>query len=242
MAYYIGTSGWSYDHWEGVMYPEGTKGKPRLDHYIRKFHTVELNSSFYHWPREAFFYSWYHRLPENFMLTVKAPRLLTHYQKLYAPERWVGRISRDITILRNKMGVLLVQLSPFFAYDYARLAYFLDQVPHWIRLTVEFRHPSWVQDEIFDLLSRKNAAYCVMSGAQLPCVLKATANFVYVRMHGPDDQYLYGGAYSSQDLQWWADRLREWDHQGKDVYVYFNNDYEGNAVRNALELKAILKA
>ena len=107
-------------------------------------------------------------------------------------------------------------------------------MPDWIRIAVELRHPSWDCEDVYRLLEHHNAAYCVMSGAGLPCVLRATADFVYVRLHGPDHHHLYGGSYSDADLSWWRDRLREWESTGKDVFVYFNNDGEANAVRNAL--------
>jgi len=109
-----------------------------------------------------------------------------------------------------------------------------------VRVAVEFRHPSWHDDAVFDLLERHHAAYCVMSGANLPCVLRATAPFVYVRLHGPDHNHLYGGSYSESDLRWWADRIREWDGDGRDVHAYFNNDGHGNAVRNAESLRGLL--
>ena len=109
-----------------------------------------------------------------------------------------------------------------------------------MRVAVEFRHPSWHREEIFQLLERSGAAYCIMSGSRLPCILRATAPFVYVRLHGPDQQHLYGGSYSDDDLRWWADRLREWEVQQRDVFVYFNNDGGGNAVRNAGTMRALL--
>jgi uncharacterized protein YecE (DUF72 family) len=152
----------------------------------------------------------------------------------------VERIKNCWHILGEKRAVLLVQLSPHFGYDYDRLAWFLRQVPAWLRVAVEFRHPSWHQDSIFNLLEQHQAAYCVMSGAQLPCILRATAPFVYVRLHGPDPGWLYGGSYSDTDLHWWAGRCREWEQSGKEVFVYFNNDGDGHAVRNALRLKSIL--
>jgi len=98
---------------------------------------------------------------------------------------------------------------------------------------VEPRHPSWHEEAVYALLERHGAAYCVMSGANLPCVLRATASFVYVRLHGPDSQNLYAGSYPEDGLAWWADRIAEWDRQGRDVYAYFNNDGGGNAVRDA---------
>ena len=209
----------------------------RLAHYVRQFDTAELNSSFYRWPQPQTFAGWRRRLPVGFALSVKAPRGLTHAKKLYAPEAWVQRISAGWHELGDRRAVLLVQLAPQQARDDDRLSYFLDLLPAWIRTAVEFRHPSWLDDRVFDLLAARRVAYCVMSGAQLPCVLRVTAPLVYVRLHGPDHQYLYGGSYSDEDLSWWADRIREWAASGRDVFAYFNNDGAGNAVRNALELR-----
>lgn len=237
MGIHIGTSGWSYDHWQGVLYPYPTPVQKRLAYYVQAFQTVELNSSFYRWPKQSTFAGWEQRLPDGFLLTVKAPRGLTHAKKLLEPEVWMERIKACWHELLHKRAVLLVQLAPQQACDYARLAYFLDQVPPWMRVAIEFRHPSWHTDAIFDLLEQHQAAYCIMSGAQLPCILRVTAPFVYVRLHGPDTSHLYGGSYSDADLHWWADRIREWAGMGKDVFVYFNNDGGGNAVRNARTLQ-----
>lgn len=236
---WIGTSGWSYDHWDDVLY-HGARPADRLGIYTSEFATVELNASFYRWPRDASFASWQRRLPEGFRMTVKAPRALTHARKLYAPEYRVGRILTSWHALHDKRGQLLVQLPPGLARDDARLEYFLAQLPWWLPVAVEFRHDSWVRDDVFDLLERHRAAYVVMSGAHLPCVLRATAPVVYLRLHGPDRDWLYGGSYSDADLAWWADRVREWEGQGREVYAYFNNDGGGNAVRNARTLRAML--
>jgi uncharacterized protein YecE (DUF72 family) len=238
----IGTSGWSYDHWHPELYPLGLPAASRLALYADAFSTVELNSSFYRWPRPAAFRSWRDRLPTDFLLSVKAPRGLTHARKLYAPETWLHRIQAGWHELGTKRAVLLVQLPPAQPCDDLRLAYFLRQVPGWIRVAVEFRHPSWHVEEIFALLAEHRAAYCVMSGADLPCVLRATADFVYIRMHGPDHHHLYAGSYSDADLAWWADRIREWSRAGQDVFVYFNNDGHANAVRNARTLRALVSA
>jgi uncharacterized protein YecE (DUF72 family) len=238
MAVHVGTSGWSYDHWRGVLYPHDAPARERLRFYTDHFQTAELNSSFYRWPGEAAFRRWRERTPDGFLLTVKAPRGLTHAARLYAPERWVERIRAAFEALGPKRGVLLVQLPPRLSYDRPRLDYFLRLVPGWLKVAVEFRHPSWHREETFRLLEERGAAYCVMSGAGLPCVLRATAPFVYARLHGPDRQHLYAGSYSDRDIHWWAGRVREWEAAGRDVFVYFNNDGGGNAVRNALALKA----
>lgn len=236
----IGTSGWSYSHWEPVLYPPGLPPPNRLARYVAEFPTVELNSSFYRWPRDSAFRSWQRRLPDGFVMSVKAPRGLTHAKKLYAPELWAQRITAGWHELGSRRGVLLVQLAPGQERDDARLDHFLGALPPWIRVAVEFRHPSWHCEEVMALLERRNAAYCVMSGAGLPCLLRATTSLVYVRLHGPDDQFLYGGSYSDDDLGWWADRIREWELAGREVLVYFNNDGGGNAVRNARTLRWML--
>lgn len=236
----IGTAGWSYDHWEPELYPPGLPAADRLARYAAAFSTVELNSSFYRWPRPAAFAAWRRRLPDGFRLSVRAPRGLTHGKRLYAPEAWAARIAACWHELGSKRAVLLVQLPPAQARDDARLAYFLQSLPGWMRVAVELRHPSWQHEDVFTLLERRAAGYCVMSGAGLPCILRATADFAYVRMHGPDPHHLYAGSYGNDSLHWWADRIREWEHLGKDVFVYFNNDGHANAVRNAGTLRALL--
>ena len=242
MTIRIGTSGWSYDHWHPELYPPGLPAGDRLSRYAAVFGTAELNSSFYRWPQPSMFAGWRHRLPDGFRLSVKAPRGLTHGRRLYAPEEWVRRIETGWHELGDKRAALLVQLAPGHQRDDARLSYFLRLVPSWIRVTMEFRHPSWHSDEVFALLERHGAAYCVMSGAGLPCVLKVTTDFAYLRMHGPDHHHLYAGSYSQDDLTWWAERIQEWQIAGKDVLVYFNNDGNANAVRNARTLQALLRS
>ena len=237
---HVGTSGWSYDHWHGELYPHGSSRYDRLGHYVQRFGTAELNASFYRWPRPTGFARWRRVLPDGFQLSVKAPRGLTHGRRLYGPEVWLERIAAGWHELGDKRAVLLVQLPPTLARDDARLGYFLSRVPPWIRVAVELRHPSWDHGDVYALLERHSAAYCVMSGARLPCVLRATAPVVYVRLHGPDHHHLYGGSYSDDDLKWWADRLLEWEQGGHEVFAYFNNDGDANAVRNAGTLRHLV--
>ncbi|MBO0899322.1 DUF72 domain-containing protein [Cellulomonas sp. zg-ZUI22] len=240
MTIRIGTSGWSYDHWDGVLYRPGLPPHERLARYVEEFDTVELNASFYRWPRDRSFASWRQRLPEGFTMSVKASRGLTHARRLYGPEVWSERIARAWHELRGRREAVLVQLRPDAQRDDARLDWFLGCLPDWVQVAVELRHPSWQTDAVFDLLARHGAAYCVVSGAGIPCVLRATSRLVYVRLHGPDHHHLYAGSYSDDDLRWWADRLREWEGAGHDVVAYFNNDGGGNAVRNAWTLRGLL--
>jgi uncharacterized protein YecE (DUF72 family) len=236
----VGTSGWSYRHWEGVLYPHDLPPRQRLGHYLARYRTVELNASYYRWPSDSAFTYWRRRLPPDFVLAVKAARGLTHQRRLYGPERWIERIRRGLARLAPVRSILLVQLSPRFEIDLPRLEYFLAGLPAELQVAVEMRHPSWHREDTFRLLERHGAAYCVMSGAALPCILRATSPLVYVRLHGPDQGALYGGSYSDDDLRWWADRAREWEAQDREVFLYFNNDGGGNAVRNADRLRELL--
>ncbi len=230
---WIGTSGWSYDHWAGVLYPEGLPVSKRRGVYTDHFDTVELNASFYRWPREQTFAGWNSSLPPGFVMSVKAPRGLTHARRLRDPGPWVDRLTRSWHELRDHRGVLLLQLHPAHERDDHVLAAMLALLPAWMKVAVEFRHPSWHDDQVLALLEDHGAAYTVMSGAGLPCLLRATAPFVYVRWHGPSNEHLYAGSYSEADLSWWTDRIHEWLGQGRDVFGYFNNDVDGHAVRNA---------
>lgn len=232
----VGTSGWSYDHWRDVLYPKGT-GNRRLQVYAEAFDTVELNASFYHWPRPEAFRRWRQQLAADFVMAVKAPRGLTHARKLASPESWAARLAEGLSALGPIAGPLLLQLPPDLERDDDRLAHALAAMPANARVVVELRHPSWVDDDVFRLLERHDAAYCVMSGAGLPCELRATSDLVYVRMHGPDPSRLYVGSYSDADLDWWASRIDEWRATGHAVLCYFNNDGAGNAVRDARRLR-----
>src|SRR4051812_48230235 len=228
MAVHIGTSGWSYDHWVDILYPRKASSLQRLDAYAREFRTVEVNNTFYRWPKDEVFTTWHERLPEGFIVSAKASRGLTQFRKLNDPEAWLERMESGLVRLEGKRGVLLFQLPPHFGIDLDRLDRFLGVVPEGQRIALEFRHPTWDVEGTFSALERHNAAYCVTSGANLPCVLRATADFVFVRLHGPDQVHMYAGCYSEEDLRWWADRIGEWRSQGRDVYVYLYNRRPGN--------------
>jgi uncharacterized protein YecE (DUF72 family) len=236
----IGTSGWSYQHWTDVLYPPGLPAARRLLRYAEVFDTVELNASFYRWPKDSTFAGWRAQLPEGFTMSVKAHRGLTHYRRLASPEPWIERFQRCWQVLGDHHGVLLVQLHPEQHRDDARLDSFLRSVPASIRVAVELRHPSWNDPAVYALLESHRAAYVVMSGGGLACIPRATADVVYVRMHGPDPDAMYAGSYTSGELRRWADRIAGWDSEGRDVWVYFNNDLGGHAVRNALSLRELL--
>ena len=241
MTVRIGTSGWSYQHWIGVLYPPGLAPAKRLARYLEVFDTVELNASFYRWPKDSTFAAWREQLPAGCTMSVKAHRGLTHYRRLASPEPWIERFDRCWRLLGDRHGVLLVQLHPEQQRDETRLDSFLQQVPASIRVAVELRHPSWNDPAVYQVLERRRAAYVVMSGGGLACVPRATTDLVYVRLHGPDQDAIYAGCYSDDELQRWANRIAQWDREGRDVWVYFNNDLGGHAVRNALTLQELLR-
>lgn len=236
----IGTSGWSYNHWTDVLYPAGTPVAKRLALYVEEFDTVELNASFYRWPKDAAFAGWRERLPDGFTMSVKAQRGLTHYRRLREPEPWVERFERCWTLLGDRSEALLVQLHPELERDDARLDHFLALMPDAIPVAMELRHPSWDHPDVYALLERHGAAYVVMSGAGLRCVPRATSELVYVRMHGPDQNSLYAGSYPEDELRRWAERILHWNSERRRVLVYFNNDLGGHAVRNAQTLKRMV--
>jgi uncharacterized protein YecE (DUF72 family) len=222
MTIRIGTSGWSYDHWADVLYPPGLPVSKRLARYVDQFDTVELNASFYRWPKDATFEGWRERLPEGFTMSVKAHRGLTHYRRLREPEPWVERFERC-----------------WKALDDARLEHFLSLMPDWIPVAMELRHPSWDDPAVYTILERHRAAYVVMSGAKVATIPRATADLVYVRMHGPAQDSMYHGSYPDDELQTWAERVLKWDAEGRRVLMYFNNDLGGHAIRNARKLKEL---
>jgi uncharacterized protein YecE (DUF72 family) len=201
----------------------------RLAVYVEEFDTVELNASFYRWPKDATFEGWRRRLPDGFTMSVKAQRGLTHYRRLRSPEPWVERFERCWTALGDRREALLVQLHPELERDDERLDHFLELMPDWIPVAMELRHPSWDDEAVYTLLEQHGAAYVVMGGAGL-----------YIRMHGPPQDSIYAGSYTDDELAQWAGRIAEWHDEGRRVLVYFNNDLGGHAIHNARKLKELL--
>jgi uncharacterized protein YecE (DUF72 family) len=236
----IGTSGWSYDHWAGVLYRPGLPPGGRLARYVEVFDTVELNASFYRWPTDTTFRGWSQRLPAGFTMTVKAHRGLSHFRRLADPQAWVDRLERCQRALGERREAVLVQLRGDMPRDDARLDTFLGLMPGWVRIAMELRHPSWDHHRVYEILERHKAALVVTDGLGLRCIPRATTDFVYLRMHGPDTDPPYAGSYSPAQLRRWADQIQQWVGAGRKVLVYFNNDGAGNAVRNALELRDLV--
>jgi len=234
---HIGTSGWHYKHWVGNFYPPRTSGAKMLAHYIQHFDTVELNNSFYHLPKRPPLEAWRDSTPRNFCFAVKGSRFLTHMKKLKDPEQGLNRFFDAVTILGPKLGPVLFQLPPNWTVDEERLRIFLSCLPRDLHYAFEFRNPTWDVTPIYDLLRRYNMAYCIFHLAGFQSPLELTADFTYIRLHGPGGKYQ--GSYSKQALDDWATRIYEWRSKLKAIYVYFDNDQSGYAAENAAELKSL---
>jgi len=240
MRYYIGTSGWHYEHWRYSFYP-GTLAKAKwLEFYAGYFDTVELNNSFYRLPSEAAFAAWRDSSPAGFTFAVKVSRFVTHIKRLKNVQEAVETFMSRAKILGEKLGPLLYQLPPNMHRNDDRLEAFLGTLPRGMKHVFEFRHRSWLDDEVFEILHKHNVGLCVFDMPSLTCPLVATADFAYIRFHGSTG--LYFSCYSDEELAGWAERLAGLATKLKEVYIYFNNDAETFAVRNAMTLREYLQS
>jgi uncharacterized protein YecE (DUF72 family) len=234
---FIGTSGWNYKHWKENFYPKDTPQKDWLKFYAEKLDTVEINNSFYHLPKEKTFESWKEIVGKNFVYSVKASRYITHMKKLHECRDSVKTFLDRAKILDNKLGPILFQLPPYLQFDYDKLNDFLNTLPKKYKYTIEFRHKSWWKDETYELLKKKNIAFCIYELGKKVSPEDVTADFAYIRFHGPSGKYK--GNYHSQTFKKWVKKFKSWE--AKEIYCYFDNDEKGYAAKNALRLKEILK-
>jgi uncharacterized protein YecE (DUF72 family) len=236
----IGTSGWHYDSWRGPFFPKGLPLKKQLEHYASQFESTELNGVFYRTPSLEAVKGWRDQTCDDFVFAWKASKFITHWKRLSEKSvNSLALIEERLVLLGEKAGPVLFQLPPQFEADAERLASFLKLLPGKRRYSFEFRHPSWYQPAIFRLLSRQNIALCLSDHHDAPAPWKRTADFVYIRGHGPGGRYK--GHYRSQTLSEWTTRIRSWRKQGCDVFVYFDNDQKSAAPTDALKLKQLLE-
>lgn len=236
---YVGTSGWTYDDWQGRFYPDDVRGAERLEFYAEQFNAVEVNATFYRLPTANMIAAWNRRLGEEFHLVLKGWRRITHHQKLTDCGEAVGQFVERTRQLR-RLVVMLWQLPPSLAKDTARLAAFLAVLPKDMRHAVEFRHPSWWDEDVAELLTQHAAAFVAVSHPELPEDVVPTADFLYVRFHGKGRK-LYRYDYTNEELDAWANRLKP-HLVGRRLYAFFNNDYEAHAPKNALHFRELLAA
>lgn len=236
---YIGTSGWSYPHWKNCFYA-GVPKKNWLRYYAEKFTSVEVNATFYRLQNSNTFKRWYSETPDSFTFAVKANRFLTHNKKLKAPIQSIQIEKEHASYLKNKLAVVLWQLPNSLKKDLPRLKSFLNALALWneVRHTLEFRHPSWFDDETSDCLADYRVAVCISDSSDWPLWEHVTTDLVYIRLHGKT--VAYSSPYSSTELAHWAERISCWLSEKRKVHIYFDNDTNCHATRNAMELKSML--
>ncbi len=236
----IGTSGWHYDSWRGPFFPKGLPIKAQLQYYSSQFLTAELNGVFYRTPSEKSVESWREHTGDNFVFAWKASKYITHWKRLIDCGNSVELLNDRLSLLHGKIGPILFQLPPHFSVNLDRLTAFCKLLSKKRRYTFEFRHPSWYCPPVFRLLAHENIALCLSDHHDAPSPWKRTADFIYIRGHGPGGRYK--GHYRTETLQTWTRKIRGWVRQDCDVFVYFDNDQKSAAPADALKLRQMAKA
>jgi uncharacterized protein YecE (DUF72 family) len=236
----VGTSGWTYDGWRGPFYPEKTPKSTWLNYYATQFGTTEINSSFYRTPTLEAVRSWRDQTPQDFVFAWKASKFITHWKRLTSKcENSIALMQSRLDVLGPKALVVLFQLPARFAKNCERLDDFLKMLPSVYRYAFEFRHKSWYDDDVFDVLHAHDVSLCLSDHRDAPSPWEVTASHVYVRGHGPDGHYRDN--YSAKTLQHWADRIMTWQRQQRSVLVYFDNDQKAAAPKDAGRLVDLLR-
>lgn len=234
---WVGTSGWSYDHWVGPFYPEHTPSARRLAYYASRLPTVEIDGTFYRTPSEHAVRAWREAVPEGFRFAVKGSRYVTQFRRLKDPDEPVATFCERLGLLGDKLAVVLWQLPGTMKRDDARLGSFLEVLPADMRHAIEFRDESWLADETLDQLRAHDVAIVHVSSDVMPRDLRPTSDLVYVRFH---DTETYHGRYLEPALEPWAAFLREQAEAGATCHAYFNNDAEAHAPEDAVRLIGML--
>lgn len=230
---HIGCSGFYYRDWKTLFYPADVPQKKWLEYYATHFRTVEINSSFYRSPRESTVRKWHESVPGNFSFTLKGSRYITHVKKLLAPAEAIQNFYRLADLLYDKLACILWQLPPGLHQDLGRLEAFCATLEPAYQNVIEFRHQSWFCQEVYRLLSKYRVAFCILSAPDdLPEELVCTADFAYIRFHGKHDWYHH--LYTEEEMKTWSKKIKSLPVGN--VYTYFNNDYNANAIRNARQL------
>jgi uncharacterized protein YecE (DUF72 family) len=239
--YYIGTSGYVYWHWKKLFYPEDLATSKWFDYYAKHFNTVEINATFYRWPKESTIKGWKSKAKKleaegkEFLFTLKANQMITHVKKLKNVKTIVRDFYNVAEALQPYLACILFQLPPSLKFDAKRLESFLDCLNDRYKNAIEFRHPSWWNETTYATMKDK-AIFCVVSAPRLPEDFVKTYKAIYVRFHGK--KIWYGSNYSDEELREWSKKIKQ---SKADAYVYFNNDFNAYAVYNALKLKEFLE-
>lgn len=235
---HIGTSGWHYKDWSGPFYPGGLAEKDFLEYYAQRFHTVEINHSFYQLPKKETLKTWKDMVPSDFIFAVKASRYITHMKKLKDAEKSVIPLLKRVEVLGDRLGPILFQLPPRWRFNLERFYDFLEFLPADFRYAFEFRDTGWQDPRAYEAMKMMGVAFCIydLNGYLSP--KEITADFVYIRLHGPDGAYR--GQYDASTLSGWAGAFSAWMRQGMEIFCYFDNDEAGYAAMNALQLQGMM--
>lgn len=232
---FIGTSGWSYLDWKDVFYPSHCPAQDYLKFYAQHFQSVELNNTFYHLPKIQTVAHWAEMVSDDFCFAIKASRFLTHIKKLKGEPESIRRMLDVLSPLQHKIGPILFQCPANLHVDLDRLQAFIDLLPPDYRYAFEFRNADWLSPETYQLLSKANIACCLYDFEKFEVPNVLTADFTYLRFHGPKAKP-YTGRYSQAFLSRWAQSIQNWNHSGVDVYCYFDNTGNGAAIHDAKQL------
>lgn len=234
----IGCSGFHYKHWKGVFYPDGLPQKKWFDYYCQHFNTLELNVTFYRFPRLPIMQFWRQNSPDGFRFAVKAPRAITHFKKFLGTVDMLSDFYNTCQDgLQEKLGCVLFQMSPRLGYSEAFLERIISSLDNSFLNVVEFRHESWWRQEVYDELAKHNISFCGMSHPTLPKDVITNTDLLYYRFHG--EEALYASLYSSEKLKETIDVVGE-SGKVKQAFIFFNNDIHGHAIQNASEMKSIV--
>lgn len=239
MRIHVGTSGWHYKHWLGDFYPERFAPARMLPWYAREFETVEINNSFYRLAEEKTFAHWKESVPPGFIFAVKASRFITHIKRLKDARASLDLFFSRAHPLGDSLGPILFQLPPRWKANPERLQEFVELLPRDQKSVIEFRDETWCCPEIYRILRNAGVALCLHDWRETTWPREITADFSYVRFHGSGTRY--GGNYPTDHLQHWATKIQAWEGELQDIFVYFNNDIGGHAIRNAKTLRSMLQ-
>jgi uncharacterized protein YecE (DUF72 family) len=239
----VGTSGWSYRDWIGPFYNK--KDKSMLKAYSKVFRTAEIDSTFYAYPSKGTVMGWVKYSPEGFVFTAKLPRLITHEKMLNLEEGIEKDLNRFCDLIRplllnGKLGCLLIQLPPKYAFNPDHLEKFFRILPKEFKFAVEFRHLTWMKNETWKLLKKYEVAYTIVDEPLLPPEVQVTSNFAYFRWHGHGMRPWFNYRYKVEELKPWMPKVRKVAKGVKKVYGYFNNHFHGYAVENCLQVLEML--
>lgn len=230
MTLYVGTSGYSYKEWKGSFYPDKLPAKEMLPYYASRLHAVELNNTFYRLPQPSMVESWRTQVPDDFRFSVKATQRITHFKRLKDAAAETKFMLETVSALDNRLGVVLFQLPPNMKKDLERLETFLKDLPLDIPAAFEFRHPTWFEDDVLELLRSQNRALVVSDTDDLPANhIDRTSDWGYMRLRRVN--------YSETDLIEWLKKMRaqEW----KTTYVFFKHEDEGTGPKLAAQFVAL---